>query len=534
MRFLVVLFLVSLAFAQGAYLENQIVCRAKSGEKIRGTRTYSIDKTKVEAISSKIRVFTINGGVSRGKKKVDFTILKKSKDYERKNLRLGKLISCAPNAVFDLVRTTNDLSLENLWGMTKINAPQAWDITTGSQQIKVAVLDTGISSSHADLSSSITGYNFHGNNPDFSDDNGHGTHVAGTIGAIGDNGIGVVGVNWNVELLAVKVLGSGGSGSLATVMAGTDYARTQGVHVMNFSLGAQGANYTPFRDALQAASNVGIVLVFAAGNSATNNDSLPFYPANYQFPTSITVAATTSNDTLASFSNYGSSTVHVGAPGVSILSTLNNGGYGTYSGTSMAAPHVAGLAALLKSANQSLTGTQLRNCILNTGDSLSSLNGKTTTGRRINAFSAVSQCSGGSDIPSEPPNDDDNQDSPIDEDEGEINIEEFGARVFKNGKVRSLFSGDVYPMEEGVVQVSCSLRVLKHTLTTSGSVNIDEGYFRGGVDFKGKQVKKLIEKAKNATLSCLFSSFGAPTIGEDLKLRLARLRDKALKKAKKR
>lgn len=524
MRFLVVvLFLVSSVLSQ-EYIENQIVCRAKAGEKIRGTRTFSIDRSKGEQISSKIRVFTVNGGLSRGKKKVDFTILKKSKDYERKNLRLGKLISCAPNAVLELVQTSSDPMLSSLWGMTKIEAPEAWDITTGSSQIKVAVLDTGISSSHVDIPDSTTGYNFHSNNSNFTDDNGHGTHVAGTIGGIGNNGTGVAGVNWNVSLIGVKVLGSSGSGSLASVAAGTDYAREQGADVMNFSLGAQGADYSPFRDALQAASDAGIVLVFAAGNSATNNDSLPFYPANYQFSTSITVAATTSSDGLASFSNYGASTVHVGAPGVGIYSTLNTGSYASYSGTSMAAPHVAGLAALVKAANTSLTGSELRGCIINTGDSLTSLSGKTTSGRRINAFNAVSECVDGA--PDFPPE----EGSPIDEEDGEIYLDEFGARVYQNGKVRALFGGEVYPSETGTVQVSCTLRVNKQSFTGSGSIDLDEGYFYGGLDIKGKKPKKLIKNARNAKLSCLFSMSGAATIGEEMKLRLARLRAKALKK----
>jgi hypothetical protein len=521
--------MVSLAFADGEYLENQIVCRAKSGEKIRGTRTFAIDNAKAEQVTSKIRVFTLNGGVSRGKKRVDFTILKKAKDYERKNLRLGKLISCAPNAVFELVRTTNDAMFGNLWGMAKINAPQAWDITTGSNQVKVAVLDTGILSTHVDIPSSTTGYNFYGNNSNFTDDNGHGTHVAGIIGGVGNNGVGVVGVNWNVSLLAVKVLGANGSGSLASVAAGTDYARQQGAHVMNFSLGAQGADYTPLRDALQAASNAGIVLVFAAGNSATNNDSIPFYPANYQFSTSITVAATTSNDGLASFSNFGATTVHVGAPGVGILSTVHNGGYASYSGTSMAAPHVAGLAALVKSANNSLSGVDLRNCILNTGDSLESLSGKTTTGKRINAFSAVSQCTNGA--PISPPDEDtppDNGDSPDDE-LGEIYLDVFGARVFKNGKVRALFEGEVDPLDEGILQISCSLRVNKQTFLGSGTVNLDYGYFSGGVDLNSKELRRSVKSARNARLSCLFSIDGANPASEEIRLRLERLRAKALK-----
>lgn len=530
MRLLVVLILISLALADGEYLENQIVCRAKSGEKIRGTRTFAIDNAKAEHVSSKIRVFTVNGGVSRGKKRVDFTVLKKAKDYERKNLRLGKLVSCAPNAVFELVRTTNDSMLSNLWGMTKINAPQAWDITTGSNQVKVAVLDTGILSTHVDIPSSTTGYNFHGNNSNFTDDNGHGTHVAGTIGGIGNNGVGVVGVNWNVSLLGVKVLGASGSGSLASVAAGTDYARQQGAHVMNFSLGAQGADYTPLRDALQAASDAGIVLVFAAGNSATNNDSLPFYPANYQFPSSITVAATTSNDGLASFSNFGATTVHVGAPGVGIVSTVHNGGYASYSGTSMAAPHVAGLVALVKSANESITGPDLRNCILNTGDSLGSLSGKTTTGKRINAFSALSQCTNGAPIPSpDQPTPPDNGDSPIDGELGEIYLDVFGARVFKNGNIRALFEGEVYPLEEGVLQISCSLRVNKQTFLGSGTVNLDFGYFSGGVDFNRKQLRKSVKSARNARISCLFSINGANPVSEEMRLRLERLRAKALK-----
>ena len=228
-----------------------------------------------------------------------------------------------PNYLYHADAVPNDPRYPQLWGLAKISAPAAWNITTGSTAVTVGVVDTGISTDHLDLSANVVpGHDFVQGDSDPRDFNGHGTHVAGTIGARGNNGRGLTGVNWQVGLMPVRVLDGNGSGSNANVTAGLAYACTHGASIVNASLG--GTSYsTAMRDAIASCPNT--LFVFAAGNDGVSDDQTPHYPCNYgaapdNLPNVICVAATDSNDALASFSNYGQS-VDLAAPGLGIQST---------------------------------------------------------------------------------------------------------------------------------------------------------------------------------------------------------------------
>ena len=303
-----------------------------------------------------------------------------------------------------------------------IDAPAAWDITTGSDTVVVAVIDTGVDYTHPDLNDNIWtnsgeiagnsidddangviddihGANFLGTgapNGNPMDDNSHGTHVAGTIGAEGNNNLGVVGVAWDVKIMALKFLDSGGSGSIADAIEAFDYAtlmRTQyGVNIRITSNSWGGGPYTQaLYDAIEAGGAAGILTVAAAGNGG--GDATGFYPAAYDSPYIVSVAATDRNDLYASFSNYGATTVDLAAPGVDILSTFPGASYGTISGTSMATPHVSGEAALVWSDLPSLTPLQVKARLLNGADDISAIGNNsskpTVTNGRLNALGAL-------------------------------------------------------------------------------------------------------------------------------------------------
>ena len=228
-----------------------------------------------------------------------------------------------PNYLYHATGIPNDPRFSQTWGMTKISAPSAWNITTGSTAVKVGVVDTGISADHLDLAGNVVpGYDFVQGDADARDFNGHGTHVAGTIGARGNNARGVAGVNWQVSLMPVRVLDGSGSGSSANVTAGFAYACSHGANIVNASLGGTGYS-TAMRDAIAACPNT--LFVVAAGNDGLSDDTTPHYPCNYgaspdNLQNVICVAATDQNDALAGFSNYGAS-VDLAAPGVGVTST---------------------------------------------------------------------------------------------------------------------------------------------------------------------------------------------------------------------
>jgi thermitase len=236
----------------------------------------------------------------------------------------------------------NDPGWVYQYNMVAIHAPAGWDWTTGSGWVNIAILDTGVDLYHPDLMyKNLPGWDFVNNDSIPQDDNGHGTHVAGIAAASSNNGIGVAGVNWGANILPVKVLNSSGGGTYANVAAGITWATDHGAQVINLSLGGSFPSLV-LENAVNYAYDRGVILVAATGNAGVGS---VLYPAAY--PPVIAVAATDSTNTRASFSNYGPQ-VDVAAPGASIYSAFPGGGYGYRSGTSMAAPHVSGLAAILR------------------------------------------------------------------------------------------------------------------------------------------------------------------------------------------
>ncbi|MFM8414526.1 MAG: S8 family serine peptidase [Planctomycetota bacterium] len=321
-----------------------------------------------------------------------------------------------------------DASFGSLWGLhntgqsgglvdADIDAPEAWRTTTGSRGVVIAVIDSGVDSTHPDLAANawrnpgevagdgldndgngfvddVFGWDFRNNDADPMDDNGHGTHVAGTIGAVGDNGSGVVGVNWQVSIMSLKFLSGSGSGSTSGAIAAVNYAtrmkRDFGVNVVatNNSWGGGGFS-TALRDAIAAGGRQNILFVAAAGNEGSDNDATPHYPSNYTDTAVISVAASDRSNRLASFSNFGATSVDLAAPGASILSTLPGNAYGSYSGTSMAAPHVAGVVGLLAAARPGATAGEIRSAILSTTTPVAAFAGRMVTGGLLNAAAAV-------------------------------------------------------------------------------------------------------------------------------------------------
>jgi subtilisin family serine protease len=320
-----------------------------------------------------------------------------------------------PNRRYRLLLEPNDpfYTDGSLWGLNQssdadIDAPEAWNTTTGSSAVTVAVVDSGVEHTHPDLSANIwsnpgevagdsidndgngriddvRGWDFVQNDAIPQDNVGHGTHVAGTVGARGNNGIGVAGVNWNVRLMALRA----GDTSLtdAAIAAAFQYACAKGAKVVNGSFG--GEDYSQVvHDAIAACPNA--LFVFAAGNDATNNDQFPSYPCADPSKNVLCVAATDATDNLASFSNYGLS-VELGAPGAAIRSTYKGGVYAVASGTSMAAPHAAGAAALVLAARPTLSPIQVRQALVVSVDRLPALAGRLATGGRLNVGRALAQ-----------------------------------------------------------------------------------------------------------------------------------------------
>ena len=286
-----------------------------------------------------------------------------------------------PNYIYKVTFTPNDPNLSSQWAWAKIQAFQAWDVTQGSASVIIGDVDTGIQSTHADLDAKIVaGFDYVDNDSTPQDGNGHGTHTAGTAAAETNNATGGAGTCPNCKIMAIRVLDNAGSGTLANVANGITYAADHGAKVVNLSLGGSGS--ATLQNAVDYAWNHGVFLACAAGNSNTSSTANA-YPAAYA--NCFAVAATTSSDARASYSNYGS-WVAAAAPGSAIYSTWLNGGYNTISGTSMATPHVAGLAGLL--AAQGLTNAQIRERICATADRIAGTGSYWTCGR-INAYRAV-------------------------------------------------------------------------------------------------------------------------------------------------
>ena len=298
-----------------------------------------------------------------------------------------------------------------------IDILRAWAIAKGSEEVIVAVLDTGIDYTHPDLEENmwinekekygiegydddqngfvddVYGWNFvpadkrgdQAGSPDPMDDNGHGTHCAGIIGAKVNNLRGVAGINWKVRLMALKFLNATGSGDMVGMYRAIQYAIRNKARIINCSFGSSTKSRLG-EDAIQAALKAGILIVAAAGNSGTSNDRKPHYPASYRYENVISVAASDNTDKLAPFSNFGAETVDVAAPGVFILSTFPKGRYRVASGTSMAAPMVSGVAALLLSKEPKLTPKEVKERILATSEPLPDLVGRVKSFGRLNAY----------------------------------------------------------------------------------------------------------------------------------------------------
>ncbi|GAB6087760.1 S8 family peptidase [Alkaliphilus crotonatoxidans] len=259
------------------------------------------------------------------------------------------------------------------WGITRVQAPQAHAAGYRGAGVKVAVLDTGIDSSHPDLNvrGGYSVFTDSANSNPFYDGDGHGTHVAGTIAAL-NNTIGVLGVAYNVDLYAVKVLNNNGGGTYAGIAQGIQWAVNNGMHIVNMSLGGPSSS-TILQNICDAANQAGVLLIAAAGNSgnASGTGNSVGYPARYA--SVMAVASTNSNNVRGSSSSTGPA-VEISAPGVSILSTVPGNGYATYTGTSMASPHVAGVAALVKGARPNLSNTQIRQILNSTATPLGNSN----------------------------------------------------------------------------------------------------------------------------------------------------------------
>ena len=362
----------------------------------------------------------------------DIVVVKKAvfetNDSAIKALNQNPMVEIAePNFIYKINKAPTDPLYIQTWGLSNvgqadpknqvgvagidINAERAWEIQTGTREKIIAVIDTGIDYNHPDLVDNmwkneaeaagkagvdddnngvvddIYGYNAINGSGNPKDDQGHGSHCAGTIGARANNGIGVAGVNWDVRMMAVKFLDAGGSGSLADAIKAIDYATKMGAHVMSNSWGGGGFSQT-LLDAIKRSNDAGAIFIAAAGNEYNNNDTSPTYPSTYQVENVMSVAAIDNRGAKADFSNYGKKTVHLGAPGVNVMSTTG-GSYKSYSGTSMATPHVAGVAALLWANEPGLTAAEVKERLVATVRPLASMKGKTRTGGMVDAYGAL-------------------------------------------------------------------------------------------------------------------------------------------------
>ncbi len=369
--------------------------------------------------------------------------------------RLAPVEYAEPNYIIKSSLQPNDPEFRRLWGLNNsgqtggsagadVRAVDAWNITTGSAQVVVGVFDSGIDLNHPDLQQNIfinngedawqdvndpssgnqidddgngyvddwKGYNFVGNSNNVFDDNGHGTHVAGIVGAVGNNAMGITGVNWRVKLLPVKLLNAAGNGNVASAIDAIEYVSKMQVKVINCSWGGPDFSNALY-DAMTLASSKGILFIAAAGNNGVNTDQLPEYPAAFDLPNIISVAATDHFDRRALWgddedggnggcgfncssvmaavpgSNFGPQTVDLAAPGKDIYSTIP-GGYAFLSGTSMATPYVTGAAALLLAKRNDLRSQDIKNTILNSVDPITAFTGLSVTGGRLNLYKALS------------------------------------------------------------------------------------------------------------------------------------------------
>ncbi|RDI52221.1 S8 family peptidase [Flavobacterium glaciei] len=421
---------------QPAYVANQILIKFKPTEI--GARTSSnvlslIGGSTIEVINTKsMQSFSTKTKGQEGKLLLVNSDLGTMEAIDLiKNLK--EVEYAEPNWIYNHYAVSNDTYFTNssLWGMLGSttspsnqfgsNAAVAWaNNKLGSATVYIGIIDEGYMYNHEDLAANagknpgeiagngidddrnglvddVYGWDFAGNNNTVFDgvEDDHGTHVAGTIGAVGGNGKGVAGVVWNVKMLNAKFLGGTG-GTLANAIKAIDYftdlKTRHGMNIVatNNSWGGGGFSQG-LQDAIERANTAGILFIAAAGNSGTNNDATPSYPASYPNANVIAVASITSTGALSSFSQYGATSVDIGAPGSGIWSTVpkrskgkNISSYASYNGTSMATPHVSGAAALYASLNPGATAAQIKGALLNSATPTASLSGKCATGGRLN------------------------------------------------------------------------------------------------------------------------------------------------------
>ncbi len=320
-----------------------------------------------------------------------------------------------PNFLYTICRDPDDLYYRSncLWNMKQISAPQAWDKKREAKDIIIAVIDSGINYNHPDLKANmwtgpngIHGYNYLNDNSDVSDEYGHGTHCAGIIGAVGNNNIGVVGVCWRTQIMALKFSDEKGEGDTSNAVKCIDFAVANGAKIISNSWTHEGTSLPKKKDkalqeAIALANKKGIIFVVAAGNahkdlSSGNIEDIHFYPAKYSdsqynLPNVVTVAASNKQDKLEYHSNYGAKHVHLAAPGEDIDSTIGIGmdSYGKMTGTSMAAPHVAGAMAIVWSYYPHYTHIEVINKVLSSVDKNRYFEETTISGGRLNLYKAL-------------------------------------------------------------------------------------------------------------------------------------------------
>ena len=420
------------------YVSGQLIVKFREGMSpdVDFLKTYEVSSAKKISKADKVESKASKSLKKFGIDRMYLVDLSKKSDLDKtmKDINKDSRIEYAGlNYIYHTTLTPNDPSLDQLWGLhntgqsggtddADIDALEAWDIQTGSSDVVIAVIDTGVDYNHPDLAGNIWtnldetpndgidndengfiddvyGWDFANGDNDPSDDYGHGTHCAGTIGAVGDNEEGVVGVNWNVRIMPIKFMGLSG-GTTADAILSVNYAVNNGADIMSNSWGGGGYS-TALEEAISAANDMGILFIAAAGNEGSNNDSYPHYPSSYDVPNVVAVAATDHNDSKASFSCYGVTSVDLGAPGVNIYSTVPTGscklcdpsGYKYLNGTSMATPHVAGAAGIIKAQYPGLSALGIKSMILDGVDPIPSMEGITVTGGRLNVYNSLNYVS---------------------------------------------------------------------------------------------------------------------------------------------